>query len=81
MRLAALSRDHDYGDAFRVGDSRKLFDEFQAVHDGHIDITKDEVNLMIREHGKGFCAIARFGYFTEVKSGLSERALHDFPHD
>jgi len=81
VRFTALGRDHDYRDAFRVGHSWELFDEFQTIHDWHIDVAKDKVNLVIREDGKGFCSVACFGYLAEVKTGLAERTLHDFPHD
>src|SRR5271157_482292 len=81
MRLAALRCNHDHGHVFRLRHSRKLLDKLQPVHDWHIDVTKNQVNLVFREHSQRLGPVACLEYFAEVDAGLAQRAFHDFPHD
>ncbi len=53
MRLAALRGNHDHRNTFRVLSSGKLLDEFQTIHDRHVDVTQDQIDPVIVEDTDG----------------------------
>src|SRR5207253_3759767 len=79
--FAAFGGDHDYRHALRVGHSRKLLDELQPVHYGHIDVAKNEIDDVSLEDAKSLGSVSGLQYLLEVNACLAQAALHDLAHD
>jgi Flp pilus assembly protein TadD len=78
--LATFRGDHHDRHAFRVFDSAKRFDEFQPVHNWHVDIAEDKVDRFFSEGGKRFGTVSSLHDFVEFNACLAQRALHNLAH-
>src|SRR5450631_423597 len=72
--LASLGRDHDNGNAAKLVNGLNLAYELQAIHDRHIDVAKDEIDLVGVKQSESVRSISGFENGTEVESGLTQRA-------
>src|ERR1700686_4615457 len=80
MRLAPLGGNHDNGHTFRVRHPWKLLDKFQAVHDWHVDVTKDQIDRVFLEDNECLSSVPGLEYLGQVQARLAQRAFHDLSH-
>src|SRR5690348_11517297 len=81
VRLTSFGSDHAHRHALGIVHALQLPDEFQSVHDGHVDVTENQVNIVIAQHGEGFSAVGSLTHRLQIDASLPERALHNLPHD
>jgi hypothetical protein len=72
---------HDDGDAFGGFDSGQAFQEFEAVHHGHVVVAEDCVERSFLNFEASLGAIAGFQNLAEVETSLAERSFDDFARD
>ena len=60
--FTALGGNHDHRNTFRVGHSRKLLDELQAIHYRHVDVTKDEIYSVALKDSESLGAVSSLQY-------------------
>ena len=71
VRLAAFGGDHYYRNIFRTLNTGKLLYELNTVHDWHVDIAENQIDLTFFERAQRLGAIARLEHFAEVDTCLS----------
>jgi hypothetical protein len=54
--------------------------EFQAIHRGHVDIGKDQVDLCGSQHFQRFHTTTRLEYYQGIQTRLTQASLHDLAH-
>ena len=67
---------HTFGDFHRGN----LADEFQTVHDRHVDIAQDEVDYIALQRSQSFGPIGGFHDLFQFDARLTHRTLDDFAH-
>jgi hypothetical protein len=79
--FAAFGGNHYDRDAFSGGNGGESFEEFETVHDRHVDVAEDYVERAFLNFDEGFGAVAGFEDFAEVEAGLAQGAFDDFAHN
>ena len=81
MSLAALGRDHHDWHIFRILDPGELFDEFQSIHDRHVDVAQNQVDDTFLQNAQRLGPVSSLEYIGKVDAGLAQRALYYLSHD
>jgi hypothetical protein len=71
MRFAAFGCNHDYRHVFRIIDSGKLLDKLQPVHNWHVDIAQDQIDLVLFEDAQRLGTVSGLEYLTQFYAGLA----------
>jgi len=58
MGLAALGCDHYNRGSLCILDCGQMLYEFQAVHDRHIDVAKDQIHFFASQDTESFLSVA-----------------------
>ena len=68
----AFAGNHDHGYALPVGHSRKLIDELQAVHYGHVDVAKNQIDDVVPKDPKSLESVFGPQYLLELNACLAQ---------
>jgi len=71
VRLTAFGCNHDHWDVFCVRHARKLLDEFQSVHDRHVDIAKDQIDLILLKDNQCLRPVSGFQDRSQIDARLA----------
>src|SRR5208282_6634388 len=80
VRFAAFSGDHHDRNPFSTFDLGDLADEFQSIHDRHIDVAQNEVDHVALQRGQRLRPVRGFHDLVQFDTRLTQRALDDFAH-
>ena len=81
VRFAAFGGDHYDRNIFCTVNTGKLLYELNAVHNGHVDIAENQIDLTILKRAQRLCAVAGVEYFAQIDARLAQGALDNFSHD
>ena len=81
MPFTALGGDHHHRNALGIFYTRQLLDELQTIHDRHVDVAENKVDLILLQDAQRFGAVAGFKDLRHINAGPEQGTLHDFAHD
>src|SRR6202789_1750021 len=78
--LPTLRGDHDDGNVFGVIHLFQAPDEFQPVHDRHVDVTENQVESILARECQALGSVRGFEDLPKIHARLSQAPFYNLSH-